>query len=155
MRKFRVKALSVGGRGNKIYDSGDIVTENNFAPAGKADELVKKGFLEPIEEAGVDLQAEEQRIAQEQAEQSRLAEEKRIADEKAEQERISEEQRIAQEKGATPNTPITDSVQPTAQKAVDIEDVTRKQIIADLTERKVEFDSTASKKDLFEIWQNK
>ncbi len=44
MKKYKVKSLSVGGQGNKIYYSGDIVSENNFK-AGRADELVAKGFL--------------------------------------------------------------------------------------------------------------
>lgn len=48
-RKFRVIALSVGGRGNKIYNSGDEVLASNF-PDGNADELVTKGFLKEIGE---------------------------------------------------------------------------------------------------------
>lgn len=47
MKKYKVIALSVGGLGNKIFNAGDIVLENNFIP-GRADELVKQGFLEPI-----------------------------------------------------------------------------------------------------------
>lgn len=51
MKKYKVIALSVGGPGNKIYKSGDIVTEKNFRE-GRADELVKLCFLkeEKIEE---------------------------------------------------------------------------------------------------------
>lgn len=45
--KYRVIALSVGGRGNKIFSAGDIVTAENFPP-GNCPELVEKGFLEPI-----------------------------------------------------------------------------------------------------------
>lgn len=50
MRKFTVKALSVGGKGNKIFNSGDIVSEDNF-PAGNCDALVKGGFLTEIKQA--------------------------------------------------------------------------------------------------------
>lgn len=50
MRKYKVIALSVGGRANKIHESGDVVHENHFAP-GRAEELVAKGFLKPIGEA--------------------------------------------------------------------------------------------------------
>lgn len=46
MKKYKVIALSVGGLGNKIFNAGDIVLESNFIP-GRADELVKQGFLEP------------------------------------------------------------------------------------------------------------
>lgn len=49
MKTYKVIALSVGGLGNKIYNSKDIVTEANF-PEGNAEKLVKSGFLEPIKE---------------------------------------------------------------------------------------------------------
>jgi len=44
--KYTVIALSVGGLGNKIFRSGDIVDESNF-PEGNAPELVEQGFLKP------------------------------------------------------------------------------------------------------------
>lgn len=50
MKKYKVIALSVGGRANKIHESGDIVHENHF-DTGRAEELVSKGFLKPIGEA--------------------------------------------------------------------------------------------------------
>lgn len=49
MTKYKVVALSVGGLNKKIYNSGDIVTSDNF-PAGNAELLVKGGFLEEIKE---------------------------------------------------------------------------------------------------------
>lgn len=45
--EYRVIALSVGGSNNKIFDSGDIVKTENFKE-GRAEELVKLGFLEPF-----------------------------------------------------------------------------------------------------------
>ena len=45
-RKFKVIALSVGGKNNKVFNSKDIVDESNFASS--VDELVSKGFLEEI-----------------------------------------------------------------------------------------------------------
>lgn len=47
MRKFKVIALSVSGRGKKIYSSGDEVDENGF-PEGIADELVKGNYIREI-----------------------------------------------------------------------------------------------------------
>jgi len=47
IKKYKVVALSVGALNNKIFNSGDIVFENNFRE-GRADELVKLGFLELI-----------------------------------------------------------------------------------------------------------
>lgn len=49
MAKYKVICLSVGGLGNKIFKSGDIVTDDNF-PEGNAQELVKGKYIEPIED---------------------------------------------------------------------------------------------------------
>lgn len=45
--KYKVIALSVGGLNNKIFNSGDIVSEDNFYE-GRADALVEAGFLEKV-----------------------------------------------------------------------------------------------------------
>lgn len=47
MKKYKVIALSVGGKHNKIYHSGDIVTEDKFHD-GEAPGLARKKFIEPI-----------------------------------------------------------------------------------------------------------
>ena len=47
MDKYKVIALSVGGVSNKIFKSGDEVSDTDF-PEGAAKELVKKGFLKPM-----------------------------------------------------------------------------------------------------------
>lgn len=46
-RKYKVVALSVAGRRNKVYKVHDVVYETDF-PHGVAEQLVKKGFLNPI-----------------------------------------------------------------------------------------------------------
>lgn len=45
--EYKVIALSVGGRFNKVYHNGDIVSDNCFEVGAK--ELVNQGFLQPIE----------------------------------------------------------------------------------------------------------
>lgn len=47
MNKYRVKSLSVSGRGNKIHRLKDEVRESDF-PAGHAKKLHKEGHLELI-----------------------------------------------------------------------------------------------------------
>tara|TARA_R110002020_G_scaffold82386_2_gene203998 strand:- start:52 stop:240 length:189 start_codon:yes stop_codon:yes gene_type:complete len=47
MAKYKVKALSVGGKFNKIFSVGDVVTDENFEDAKL---LVEKGFLLPLSE---------------------------------------------------------------------------------------------------------
>jgi hypothetical protein len=57
MKKFIVIALAVSGNGNKVFKSGDKVTEKNFPPGNTAD-LVKNGFLavdESADETDADL----------------------------------------------------------------------------------------------------
>ncbi len=49
MAKYKVKTLYLGGLGNKIFRSGDTVTEKNF-PKGNAEKLAKSGAIELIEE---------------------------------------------------------------------------------------------------------
>lgn len=44
---YKVIALSVGGRRNKIFKSGDEVTADDFPP-GTCPDLVAKGFLEEV-----------------------------------------------------------------------------------------------------------
>lgn len=44
LKTYKVVALSVGGRGKRIFNSGDKVTENDFVP-GVADQLVDRGYL--------------------------------------------------------------------------------------------------------------
>lgn len=45
--EYRVKALSVGGLGNKVFRAGDTVTEADF-PKDRWKEILKGNFLEPM-----------------------------------------------------------------------------------------------------------
>ena len=47
MRKYKVLKGQVGGYGNRYFDVGSKVNENDF-PAGVAETLVKMEFLEII-----------------------------------------------------------------------------------------------------------
>jgi len=66
MPNYKVIALSVGGKGNKIFNSGDTVTELNF-PEGNAAKLVEEGFLELLDapEPTVELPATEIEVVDE------------------------------------------------------------------------------------------
>lgn len=99
MKKYRVKALSVGGK-NKIFNYGDVVTENNF-PDGNAEKLVEQGFLEVV--------------------------------------------------GKTDKTtaPINDK-----STELDVDSLNKKQIISELEERKIEFNSRDDKSVLLELLKN-
>jgi len=43
---LKVISYSVGGKGNKVYYSGEIVSENCFE---NATELITKGYLQPVD----------------------------------------------------------------------------------------------------------
>jgi len=47
MQQFKVISLSLGGLRNKVYQSGDVVTQANVAD--DVDNLVRSGFLVPLE----------------------------------------------------------------------------------------------------------
>jgi len=49
---YKVIALSVSGKGKKIFSAGDVVSENDF-PTGSIQSLLKGGYIQLIEKAKV------------------------------------------------------------------------------------------------------
>lgn len=54
VRRFKVKALSVGALNNKIFKSGEEVTSKHF-PKDNINKLILDGFIEEIEPTEEDL----------------------------------------------------------------------------------------------------
>lgn len=54
---YRVKALSLSGLNKRMFDSGDIVTEENF-PEGNVPRLIAEGFLEEIPQETSDVESD-------------------------------------------------------------------------------------------------
>jgi hypothetical protein len=52
MRSFNIKALSVSGRGKKIFKAREIAREDEL-PAGAIDKLIKGGYIEEVKDAPV------------------------------------------------------------------------------------------------------
>jgi hypothetical protein len=49
-KKYKIVALSVNaGIGNKIYESGEVISESGFA-IGSINELIEGGWIKPFEE---------------------------------------------------------------------------------------------------------
>lgn len=65
-KTYRVIALSVGGLSNKIFESGDVVTEDNFLP-GRAAELVAQQFLVELSDEELAAKEEEAKAVAEPA----------------------------------------------------------------------------------------
>jgi hypothetical protein len=51
--EYKVISLSVGGLGNKVFKSGDVVKTENFE-AGLAPKLVEQGFLKALSSVDVE-----------------------------------------------------------------------------------------------------
>lgn len=120
MVEYKVIALSVGGKGNKIFHSGDIVSDKNF-PDGNAEKLVELGFLK-LHNTG-------------------KSEAKADANEG--------DSKSQDDANAIPaGEAKTDTVKTFDQ-------ISKKELVKDLTDANVAFDEKASKKELYELWLNK
>jgi len=132
MRHYKVIALSVGGRANKIFSAGDTVTEENFIP-GRAEELVRQGFLKPIEETSEPVKE----IPSDEIETT-----------------VSEpsEDETQQEVPSILDTIKENLSEGNKEEKEGINSKTRKEFIKELTELGIPFEPTASKKELYELW---
>lgn len=80
--KYRVKALSLSGLNKKMFDSGDIVSEENF-PEGNVPRLIAEGFLEEIpEEKAVEESEKEETSDQDAGEVTEDSKEESTEEEK-------------------------------------------------------------------------
>jgi hypothetical protein len=89
MRSFKIKALSVSGRGKKIFRARETAHENEL-PAGAIDKLIAGGYIEEIKPdpaaEKAKAKAEKAKAEAEAAEQVKADEEAKLAAEKAEKE---------------------------------------------------------------------
>lgn len=133
MKQYKVIALSVGGKANKIFSAGDTVTEDQFIP-GRADELVTQGFLRSIGDDG-ELMT---KVGQEEVETE-------VSEPKETNNSLNE-------------SPLLNAVKNSLGEDDDkttIHSISKKDIIKTLTELGVPFDPHASKTDLFELYQSR
>lgn len=49
-KQYKVKCLTLGGHGNKIFKKNDVVTSKNF-PGSKMEDLVRNGSLVEVEQS--------------------------------------------------------------------------------------------------------
>jgi hypothetical protein len=133
MREYKVIALSVGGRANKIFSAGDTVNEDHFIP-GRAEELVEQGFLKrageipgAVKERSDDIEVE------------------------VTQKEVPVEEPTSQSLLDS----LKNSIGEQSKEVPDINAISRKDITKTLTELGIPFEPTASKKELFDLWQSK
>lgn len=177
MRKFKVIALSVGGRAKKIFNSGDTVFENNFSN-GALPGLISGGFLQEIEPDDDDKkQAEAELLKQQQEDEAKKQreEEEELLKEKEEQEALEkkrkEEDREELEKQESLKSStdaqvnnqeggLLDSLKKASgandsnvDDELSIDDYDVKEIKKFLSNLEVKFDKNASKEELFELFK--
>jgi hypothetical protein len=140
MKQYKVIALSVGGRANKIFSAGDSVNEDNFIP-GRADELEKLGFLKSTgstDKVPASIPSDE------------------IETEVTKVEKPEEEVTEETETGSLLDS-LKDSLgdpDETERKTVSvtIEQISKKELIKTLTELGIPFEPTANKTELYSLW---
>lgn len=149
MKKYIVIALSVEGRNNKIYYSGDEVQANFFAD-GSAEELCRDGFLKEASGEGEKPNAENFQSDPELSELIAKCIELGIDyPENASKEQLTELIDIF----------LTDTViagfkgrQRNDKMVLKIDDITVKDIISDLRAVDAKFDTQSKKSILFAQW---
>lgn len=166
MKKYKVIALSVGAKSNKIFSAGDQVSEDAFEE-GVADELVKKGFLKDIDELNLE---ESQDEIPDQNELDNLGE----SGDKEVEPPINTEIQTEQPTEINPvigdfndqqveGNDVSDSPVDTNQPVVnneiesipDLDKITKSEIIRGLKEKGIEYDVNSSKQELYNALYNK
>jgi hypothetical protein len=138
MKQYKVIALSVGGRANKIFSAGDTVNEDNFIP-GRADELEKLGFLKSTgsnDEVPAPVFSEEIEVE--------------VTNVEKPEEEITEETKAGSLLDSLKDS-LGDQDEPEKQ-TVTIEQISKKEIIKTLTELGIPFEPAANKTELYKLW---
>lgn len=136
MKQYKVIALSVGGRANKIFSAGDTVNEDNFIP-GRADELEKQGFLKSIGSTDADVTP--------------------LSSDEIETEVVKVEKLENSEESETSSLldSLKDSLGEPGKTEVTIDQISRKEIMKTLTDLGIPFEPTTGKKELFELYKSR
>lgn len=136
MKQYKVIALSVGGRANKIFSAGDTVNEDNFIP-GRADELEKQGFLKSIGSTDAEVTP--------------------LSSDEVETEVVKVEKPEKSEESETSSLldSLKDSLGEPGKTEVTIDQISKKEIIKTLTDLGIPFEQTDSKTILFELYKSR
>jgi hypothetical protein len=134
MKQYKVIALSVGGKANKIFSAGDTVTEDQFIP-GRADELVTQEFLQEISDDGKPMT----KVDQEEVETE--------VSEPKDTDKPSKEKSLLDA--------VKNSLGDDDGKKVSIDSISKKEIVKILTDLGIPFEPHASKTELFELYQSR
>lgn len=137
MRYAKVKVISISGRNNKIHKLGDVVNEGMFVK-GRFDELLKGGYIRLIGDNKKPVSYPD-----------RSGVEVKVAPVDETPQGILEAKARKLEIGPKPE----DTARPAAPSKEDLDDTTRKEIMAALNKAGVKFSKNATKEELYEKWR--
>jgi hypothetical protein len=163
MKKFKVISLYCPNGANKVFNSGDVVTEADFADGVWAEKL-NRGFLELIGETeppvqdppksedngeGVAKTGTDDQKSGEESTSSDLAETLKKTVESTDE--VKTDENVEK----VPHGTSDDQKTPVDEIKVKIDDISIKQIRDDLKKAGIPFDKDAAKEVLFELWQKR
>jgi len=159
MRYAKVKFVVITGIGNRVFNQGDEVNENNF-PVGTFDQLLKQKSIELVKEDEVPAKPP----IKDEVEFNYAEEEDVPEGIKQRMESIKLELQSAQisyPNGATLEE-LSELLKASKEKQIeevvtaktdDIDDTTRKEIMLELDGLKVSYPKNASKQELYALWR--
>lgn len=170
MRHFKLVASSVSGLRNKVFhkQSNETLPETSW-PAGRADELVDQGFIEEVFPQGnaelkngeskeeiieVSLAAAEalEENANTDLEPKEVDSTESVSDES--KEKNTEAESSSTEGAESKNTDEATVPAFKLSPVVEIADITKANIINELTAARIEFNANSNKITLYELWAN-
>lgn len=128
MRTGKVKSLAVGGKGNKIFRSGNSVNEKNF-PEGNWERLIKDGHIveDVVEVSKIDADAHKIIIP-------------------------SGDEDLKNNGGGSIDEEVEEEDHGSENKILTIDDISEEQLKKDLREAEIGFNKKADKETLFDLW---
>lgn len=173
IRKFKVIALSVGGRGNKIFHSNQEVSEFHF-PEGAVDELVRHNFLQEINPEIVEVK--DKKISKPEEKPVEVFAESKVDDDIETMDYdVTEQDMIDHAEFITDGIKVGDIIQipktngklgvlpegalkifidknGVKREVKSIDDITKPELIFSLKQKEVEFSATSDRKTLYDLW---
>lgn len=168
LRKFQVIADTCAGKGNKIFNGGEIVSETDFIP-GRADVLVKRRFLKEINpDVKLEVSPEMQNVLEDSLSHEKKTQHVDLRPD-ADLEKVKKKEEIIDKHDLHPDDPDHDGDEKKqaetrtgstevntnlseVNKETSDGDVSIEQMVKDLTDAEVEFDSNASKEEIHKLW---
>jgi hypothetical protein len=154
VKEAKVVVISVSGLNNRIFNSGDVVNEQQF-PRGNFDKLIQEGYLQFFRHDDVEVDTRKD-IGEVEVNLQPVPEPKQQGEieRDAKIERLMAEQNwVELKKMGVDETPVTEDVKDEGGEDP-IEDTTIIELKAALDKMKVKYSKNASKEELYNLFRN-